>query len=111
MTNVEFAAKNLVREIRKSNEYNQYQRLYRKISRDGALMASVDLYREARFRIEMTAETDELQDALEALDRENAALLERPGVTEYLACEQRLCRMVRQVSEMVTDAAGLHLRL
>ena len=56
MKNVEYQTKQLIREIRKSNEYNQFRRLSAKISSQPELKKQVDAYRKKRFALQNAAE-------------------------------------------------------
>lgn len=111
MTNVEYVTKNLVREIRKSNEYNQYQRLRRRISRDPELMRRVDEYRLKCFEIQNDEVREDDEERLMQLVKDHEDILQDAVVGEFLISERRLCRMIRSILDAVTDAANLHLEL
>ncbi len=111
MTNVEYVTKNLVREIRKSNEYNQYQRLRRRISKDPELMRRVDEYRRLCFEIQIDEPQPDDEEQLLQLVKDHEDILQDSAVSEFLISERRLCRMIRNIMNAVTDAANLHLEL
>ena len=111
MTNVEYETKNLVLEIRKSNEYNQYQRLRRRLSKDPELMRRVDDYRRACFEIQAGETEEGDEDRLIQLVKDHESLLQDATVNEFLISERRLCRMIRNITSAVTEAANLHLDL
>ena len=111
MTNVEYEIKNLVREIRKSNEYNQYQRLHRRIRKDPELMNRVDEYRRMCFELQAKEAAPDDEAQLEQLVIDNEDILQNGMVSEFLISERRLCRMIRGIMNAVTDAANLHLDL
>jgi len=111
MTNVDYETGVLVREIRRSNEYNQYQRLRKRLSSDKDLMKRVDGYRRDCFYLQ-TKEFEESDAArLEELEKENEDILSMAQVHEFLLSEQKLCRMIKKILAAVTDAAGLDLEL
>lgn len=111
MTNVEYETKSLVREIRKSNEYNQYHRLRRRLSKDPELMRRVDDYRRACFELQVKEAEEDDEDKLIQLVEAHEDLLQDAVVNEFLISERRLCRMIRNITSAVTEAANLHLEL
>jgi cell fate (sporulation/competence/biofilm development) regulator YlbF (YheA/YmcA/DUF963 family) len=109
MTNVEYETKVLIREIKKSNEYNQYQRLKKKLSSNQDLMQAVNHYRKQCFYLQsFDAEVDEA-DQLAKLRDENYEMLSDASVHEFLLSEQKLCRMMQKILDSVTEAANLDL--
>ncbi len=111
MTNVEYETRELVREIRRSNEYNQYQRLRRKLSRDSALMERLDQYRRECFYIQAGDPAQDDTHRLLQLEKDNNDILSQPSVREFLLSEQKLCRMISRITTAVTQAADLQLDL
>ena len=67
MKNVEYQTRQLIREIKRSNVYNQYRRLQMKIVRDVELNRRVDEFRKACFMIQNGPQAPEDMGRLEAL--------------------------------------------
>lgn len=100
MTNVEYQTKILIREIRRSNEYNQYQRLKKKLNKDQELCTKVNEYRKRCFWLQNKTEEASDIEQLKQLAEEYKGILTLAPVNEFLISEQRLCRMM---SRMVTS--------
>ncbi len=109
MTNVEYETKCLIREIRKSNEYNQYQRLKKKLDGDERLMDQVNNYRKQCLHLQADDGSGDTQEMLARLRDENKELLSDSAVHEFLLAEGRLCRMMSKVMDSITDAVNLDL--
>ena len=109
MTNVEYETKVLIREIKKSNEYNQYQRLRKKLSRDPELMRRVNDYRRQSFYLQSREPEDNDHMLLSQLMEDNSEMLANASVHEFLLSEQKLCRMLQKVLASVTEAVNLDL--
>ena len=101
MTNVEYQARILSREIRKSNVYNQYRRLQRKLSQDRHLYHQLGEFRKAWFLLQNKAYSPEDAGALSDLRRQYESLLENADVREFLSAEQSLCAMLSQVNTLL----------
>ena len=74
MKNVEYQTRQLIREIKRSNVYNQYRRLQMKIVRD------------------------------EALNEEYKDILQNSDVIEFLTAEQSLAMMMNRVTEQIYNS-------
>ncbi len=109
MTNVEYQTKMLIKEIKKSNEYNQFQRLRRKLGKEPELKKRVDLYREQRFALQNNQDEDGT--ALEKLEKESEDLLSKSAVREFLISEQKLCYMMQDTLLSIAEAVNLDLEL
>ena len=111
MNAVERETAALVAEIRRSNEYNQYQRLRKKISADLRLRERVDSYRRQCFFLQNKEfEEDDIR-RIGQLQKDNEDLLDMAVVSEFLTSEMRLCHMVSKVMEQITEAADIGLDL
>ena len=101
MTNVEYQTKALIREIKKSNVYNQYRRLQQKLSRDGESYRRIGLFRKSWFILQNKPYAPEDNEALAKLRQEYSDILENPDVREFLSAEQSLCAMVNQATALI----------
>lgn len=109
MTNVEYETKVLIREIKKSNEYNQYQRLKKKLASNPDLMREVNNYRRQCFYLQSRDAEDNDNALLTQLREDNSEMLCNATVHEFLLSEQKLCRMIQKVVSSVVEAAALDL--
>ncbi len=108
MTDVEYQTRQLIREIRKSNEYNQYRRLVTKISHEPELKEQVDNYRRRRFELQQ-AEDGAME--LQQMEKEYEEILAKSVVRDFLVSEQKLMLMMQNTLLSITDAVGLDLEL
>lgn len=111
MTGVEYAAKNLIHEIRKSNEYNQFHRLRRTLGKRPAVMKRVNDYRKECFYIQARPESESDNEALLELSVRYDDILTDPSVREFLVAERRLCRMLKEIMGDIADTANLKIEL
>lgn len=109
MTNVEYETKVLIREIKKSNEYNQYQRLKKKLSNNPELMQRVNEYRRQCFYLQTKELENDETELLTKLREDNYEILCDSAVHEFLLSEQKLCRMMQKILASVAQAANLDL--
>lgn len=108
MTDVEYQTKQLIREIRKSNEYNQFRRLEAKISQEPELKEQVDAYRRKRFELQNAeVSTGELLQ----MEKDCEELLSKTVVRDFLVSEQKLMMMMQNILLSITDAVDLDLEL
>lgn len=107
MTNVEYETRALIREIKKSNEYNQYQRLKKKLSGHPELMQQVNEYRKQCFFLQSKEEEQDDAALLTQLRQDNYEMLCKSSVHEFLLSEQRLCRMMQKILASIAESANL----
>ncbi len=108
MTDVEYQTRQLIREIRKSNEYNQFRRLAAKLDRDPELKEEVDSYRRKRFQLQ---NAEDGEDQLLQMEKEYEDVLSKSVVRDFLISEQKLMYMIQNTVLAITDAVGLDLEL
>ncbi len=108
MTDVEYQTRQLIREIRKSNEYNQFRRLAAKLDRDPELKEEVDSYRRKRFQLQ---NAEDGEDQLLQMEKEYEDVLSKSVVRDFLISEQKLMYMIQNTVLEITDAVGLDLEL
>ena len=101
MTNVEYQARVLAREIKKSNIYNQYRRLQRKLSRDTHLYQQLGEFRKAWFILQNKPYEPDDAGQIARLRQQYGNLLENADVREFLSAEQSLCMMLSQVNTLL----------
>lgn len=106
MSEINRQTQELVRLIRKSSDYTQYQILYEEIKKDPQLFGRVNDYRRSCFMLEMKEEED-LIGKLNQLKWDFGDVLNRPLVKEFLAAERRYVKLFRRVQDTLTEAMNL----
>ncbi|MDE7283081.1 MAG: YlbF family regulator [Lachnospiraceae bacterium] len=100
------ATENFVQEIMKTDIYNEYDFQKRKLKEQPELFEKVREFRQKNFAMQTAdAQSDELLDKLEAVEREAEKLRENPLVDNFLSAELAFCRMMQEVN--VRIMAGL----
>ena len=101
LNNVEFKTRQLIREIKRSNVYNQYRRLQMKLSKDTELNKRLNEFRKAGFIIQnKPQEPDDIQ-KLEVLNKEYSEILENSDVREFFTAERGLALMMNQLMDQI----------
>ena len=101
LNNVEFKTRQLIREIKRSNVYNQYRRLQMKLTKDAELNKRVTEFRKACFIIQnKPQEPDDIQ-KLEVLNKEYSEILENSDVREFFTAERGLALMMNQLMDQI----------
>ena len=101
----------LIADIQSSSEFCQYQSLKKEIGKDPRLRERVDSYRRQCFFLQNKEYEEEDIRRIEQLRKDNRELLENALVSDFLAAEIRLCRMVSQTLEQITEAVDIGLDL
>lgn len=104
MKNVEYQTRQLIREIKRSNVYNQYRRLQMKIVKDAKLNRRVDEFRKACFMIQNGPQTPEDMGRLEVLNEEYKDILQNSDVIEFLTAEQGLALMMNRMTDQIYNS-------
>ena len=101
LNNVEFKTRQLIREIKRSNVYNQYRRLQMKLSKDTELNKRLNEFQKACFIIQnKPQEPDDIQ-KLEVLNKEYSEILENSDVREFFTAERGLALMMNQLMDQI----------
>ena len=109
MNNVEYQMRQLIREIKRSNIYNQFRRLQMKIDKNEELSARVNAFRRESFTLQNTPAESETLNRLEALNREYEDILRDPDVLEFLAAEQGLAAMMNRLTDQIFGSLDLDI--
>ncbi len=107
MNNVEYQTKMLMREIKKCNQYNQYQRLRKKVSKNADLYQRMNQFRKRSFIMQNEENYD--PGAIDRLWDEYQDVLVLPEVREFLASERSLCLMMQNIHQLLNDAIDFDL--
>lgn len=108
MGEINMQMQELVRAIRKSSDYTQYQILYEEIKKDQELFGRVNDYRRSRFVLEMK-EDEDLIGKMNQLKWDYSDILNKSLVKEFLSAEQRYVKLFRQIQDTVTEAMNLDI--
>lgn len=107
MKNVEYQTRQLIREIKRSNVYNQYRRLQMKILKDAELYRKVNEFRKACFMLQNKPQEPEDIWRLEALYSEYRDILQNSDVVEFLTAEQGMAQMMNQLTERIYSSLDM----
>ncbi|HEX3075499.1 MAG TPA: YlbF family regulator [Lachnospiraceae bacterium] len=108
MKDIEFQTKALINSIRKSNEYNQYQRLYAKIEQDVVLLSGLNEFRKRNLNIQLQGNENSLETCA-MVRMEYEKVLSNPLVSEFLIAEQRLTTMLKEITHLIYDNVDLKI--
>lgn len=99
----------LIAAIQQSEEYNTYNELRSFITRESGIADRVNGYRRQLFYLQNRAAQDDDQAAIEQLTRDYQDILGMPRVMAYLAAEQALVEMLRDICARIGNAVTLDL--
>ena len=107
------AAKILGQAIRESEEYAEYARLKAEISADAGLKALVDEYKRLQTAMQMRVLSGQGMEGEDArrFQSLNLLLFSDSRTSGYLTAEMRLQKMMAEIFETLTRAAGLEIPL
>ena len=103
MIEIEQALERFIGEIKRTEVYKEYSRQKEKVSRFPELKAKIDEFRIRNFQLQSAAVGDELFDKIEDFEREYEKFREDPLVSDFLAAELGLCRMMQQINMTMTE--------
>ena len=107
------AVKALSEAVRQSPEYLEYQRCREEINQDAAIKALVDEYRklQSRVQLRMLSGQGADDDDTRRFQHLGALLFADARTSGFLMAEMRLQKMMADVFEALTNAAGMQLPL
>lgn len=108
MKRYEFLTKNIISEIRRSNEYNHYQRILKKIMMNEELYSKISEFRRNVLNCQLE-KNEEADRRIDNLRYEYEEILNHPMVVEFLMAEQRLTRMGREITAGIYEALDLEV--
>lgn len=101
MTEIEQATDNFVRIIKSTEVYKRYLFEKEKLDRFPDLKKSIDDYRKRMYEFN-NSENPDLFDQVDKLEEEGASFRENPLVSDFLAAELALCRMMQEIYTKIT---------
>lgn len=108
MKKYEFQTRNIISEIKRSNEYNHYHRILKKIMQNEELYAKISEFRRKVliFQLEKGEDVDR---KIDELRYEYEEMLNQALVMEFLVAEQRLTKMGREITASIYEALDLEI--
>lgn len=97
MKRVEEKLDALVRVVKESPEYREYQRVRELVHREPEKERAIHEFRRRNFELHKRRDVD-LYSEMDRLEKEFAPLRAEPYVNEYLSAELAVCRMVQRIN-------------
>lgn len=97
MNQIEEKLEALVREVKESAVYQEYQRVRELVHQEPEKEKAVHEFRRRNFELHKRRDVD-LYTEMDRLEKEFAPLRAEPYVNEYLAAELAVCRMVQHIN-------------
>lgn len=95
------AVEDMIAALRESKVYRTYQEALAVVKQQPELKHEIDEYRKKNYLMQNSG--DMAFESIEQFEREYSDFRENPLVSEFLAAELALCRMVQQISLHVTE--------
>ncbi len=108
MKNHTYLAKELVQEIKKTNEYNHYHRVLKKIVQEKELYDTMNQYRKMSLEFQMNSSEDPY-DTMMTLRQQYDSILNNPLVKEFLIAEQRLSGIGKEITDYIIQSLELDI--
>ena len=107
------AAYRLAEEIRRSEEYRTYHDLKESVMGDETQAALIREYRRMQMEIQMKTMAGQKTDPeeMQRFSGLTGLLFGKPEVSRFLLAEMRLQQTLADIFRIITDAAGLEIRL
>lgn len=106
MNEIEYQTKNLVATIKKSNEYNEYQRLYGDLESDTNLLQRLNEFRRKSYTIQLSQGGNSLT-ICKQLREEYKDILMIPNVQDFLVAEHKVNKIIRSINHCILDHVDL----
>lgn len=108
MYNIDVQTDVLINEIKKSKEYNQYQRLQDDLKQDSELYGKMNEYRKKRFYMHVNEDSGILSES-DGIIAQFEDLIHNELVVEFLAAEQRYCKMVKRLNDKIMECLDIDI--
>jgi len=102
MSNIDNAVEQIIDAILSSEEYRQYDLKRNQVKQYPELKAQIDEFRKRNYELQNSE--DYAFDKIDAFEREYADFRENPLVSDFLAAELALCRMMQNINLRITEA-------
>lgn len=111
MTELNVAVEKLIDTIKDTEVYAEYERQKEKVNRIPDLKSQIDTYRIRNFEIQNLSNDDDVFRKIEDFEREYESFRENPIVSDFLAAELALCRMMQEINIRLTAALDFDLNV
>lgn len=98
MNRVDESINLLVTALKESPEYQTYQELLAKIQQDPEKKQQLNEFRKRNYLLQTGKTQGDLFSEIDRLQQESAPFRAQPDVSEYLAAELALCRMIQHIN-------------
>lgn len=95
---IEEALEELIKAIRESDEYMQYQSIRNKVHEYPELEKQIHAFRKKNYEIQNSKEEIDLYERIDRLKQEEAGFRQNPLVNEYLVAELAFCRVFQNIN-------------
>ena len=102
MREIDSAVENMIDAILNSEEYKEYHKQLALVKQYPELKEQIDEFRTRNYLLQSS--DDNAFDKLEQFEREYSAFRENSLVSDFLAAELAVCRMIQGINNRVTEA-------
>ena len=106
---IEAKAKELSNAIKESEVYQNYLKVKGQVEKDEGLCKKLNEYRARNFELHASLEGEDLYNAMENFERENAVFCKDPLVNQFLSAELDVVRMIQRAEKEIVDVIDLDL--
>lgn len=98
MSQIEDAVDGLMTAIRNSEEFIQYQAIKEKVHGFPKLESQITEFRKKNYLLQNSQGTVDMYEETDRMENEYREFRKNPMVSEYLAAENALCKIVQQIN-------------
>ncbi len=95
---IEKSIQELVGQIKGSREYQEYQKINEEVKKNPELKSQIDLFRKRNFEMTVNQSERDWLAEMENFEREYAEFRKNQLVSDFLAKELALCRLLQKVN-------------
>ncbi|MBQ7955002.1 MAG: YlbF family regulator [Lachnospiraceae bacterium] len=104
MEQMKEALEGFMEALKETPDYKNYIREKEKVKAQPKLKEQIDEYRKRNFELQNLTEEENLFERVEQFEREYAQFRENPLVSDFLAAELALCRLIQEVNLEIAAA-------
>lgn len=93
----------LIKAVKKSNTYKEYDKQKNLLKQDAELKKQVDAYRLENFRLQNSQDDGHLAERMDAFLDKYSDFVEIPLVADFLDAEYNLCSMLQELTSRVVS--------
>ncbi len=109
MSELDDAIENLNAAIKKTQEYQDYEREKDKVGRIPKLKEQIDEFRIRNYEMQNRSDDKELFHKMDEFEQKYEKFRENPLVADFLAAELAFCRMMQMINIRVTESLDFDL--